>query len=171
MTEASHQMSSSPLPPGERVPGTVGAGTGVRIGIMNEAGDLVPDGEKDEVVIQGPNVMHGYKDNPTANAEAFTGGWFRTGDQGYLGENGYLTLTGRLKELINRGGEKISPVEVEDAIMLHPAVGEAVCFAMPDAKYGEVVHAAVVLKAECDESGIRSFCGDWPRSRSRTACT
>ena len=160
MTEASHQMSSCPLPPGERVPGTVGAGTGVRIGIMNEAGDLVPDGEKAEVVIQGPNVMHGYKDNPTANAEAFTGGWFRTGDQGYLGENGYLTLTGRLKELINRGGEKISPVEVEDAIMLHPAVGEAVCFAMPDAKYGEVVHAAVVLKAECDESGIRSFCGD-----------
>jgi acyl-CoA synthetase (AMP-forming)/AMP-acid ligase II len=160
MTEASHQMSSSPLPPGERIPGTVGAGTGVRIAIMDQAGDLVPDGEKAEVVIQGPNVMHGYNNNPTADAEAFTDGWFRTGDQGYLAENGYLTLTGRLKELINRGGEKISPIEVEDAIMLHPAVGEAVCFAVPDAKYGEVVHAAVVLKGDCDEQAVRAFCGE-----------
>ena len=160
MTEASHQMSSSPLPPGERIPGTVGAGTGVRIAIMDEAGDLLPDGEKAEVVIQGPNVMHGYNNNPTADAEAFANGWFRTGDQGYLAENGCLTLTGRLKELINRGGEKISPIEVEDTIMLHPAVGEAVCFAMPDAKYGEVVHAAVVLKDDCDEQAVRAFCGE-----------
>jgi len=160
MTEASHQMSSNPLPPSKRVPGTVGPGTGVQIAIMDEGGILVNEGVKAEVVIQGPNVMHCYNNNPTANAEAFTKGWFRTGDQGVLDKNGYLTLTGRLKELVNRGGEKISPIEVEDAIMLHPAVSEVVCFAMPDTKYGEVVHAAVVLNDKCDEHTIRVFCGE-----------
>ena len=160
MTEASHQMSSNPLPPGERLPGSVGSGTGVQIGVMDEAGALLPSSERGEVVIKGPNVMSGYRDNPAANAEAFSGGWFRTGDQGYLSDTGYLTLTGRLKELINRGGEKIPPIEVDAALLLHPAVAEAVCFGVPDAKYGEAVHAAVVLSGDCEEADLRSFCGE-----------
>ena len=158
MTEASHQMSSNPMPPGERIPGSVGVGTGTRIAVMDEAGGLAPEGQSGEVVIRGANVTHGYNNNPTANAEAFTHGWFRTGDQGYLSDNGYLTLTGRIKELINRGGEKISPSEVEEALLLHPAVSEAVCFAVADAKYGEAVNAAVVLKSEAGEQAIGSFC-------------
>ena len=158
MTEAAHQMTSNPMPPGERIPGTVGKGTGVRIAIMDEAGDMLPGGQRGEVVIQGPNVAHGYANNPTADAEAFTNGWFRTGDQGFLSHDGYLSLTGRLKELINRGGEKISPLEVEEALLLHPAVSEAVCFGVGDAKYGEAVQAAVVLHDDSDEDAIRSFC-------------
>ena len=109
MTEASHQMASNPLPPRARKPGSVGPGTGVKIGIMDEAGNLLPTGQRGEVVIQGPNVIEGYENNPEANAKSFTNGWFRTGDQGFLDDEGYLTLTGRLKELINRGGEKIAP--------------------------------------------------------------
>ena len=104
MTEASHQMSSNLLPPGVRTPGTVGQGTGVDIGIMDEGGALLPVGARGEVVIRGPNVTHGYHNNPTANAKAFTNGWFRTGDQGHLDDAGVLTLTGRIKELINRAG-------------------------------------------------------------------
>ena len=106
MTEASHQMSSNLLPPGPRNPGTVGMGTGVEIGIMDEKGALLATDQTGEVVIKGPNVTHGYHNNPSANAEAFTNGWFRTGDQGILSGDSILTLTGRLKELINRGGEK-----------------------------------------------------------------
>ncbi len=161
MTEASHQMSSNPLPPGTRIPGTVGAGTGVDIAIMDEAGTLLAAGESGEVAIRGPNVTHGYANNPEANAEAYTDGWFRTGDQGFLAEDGYLTLTGRLKELINRGGEKISPLEVDAVLLRHDAVTEAVSFAVPDTKYGEVVHAAVVLAGVADEEGLRAFCRDY----------
>lgn len=160
MTEASHQMSSSPMPPGDRIPGTVGQATGVEVAIMDmEAkGDLQATGDIGEVVIKGANVMHGYNNNPEANAEAFVDGWFRTGDQGFLDAKGYLTLTGRIKELINRGGEKISPLEVDGVLLQHPAVAEAVCFAVPDEKYGEVVHAAVVLKGDADQEAIRSHC-------------
>ncbi|MCI0834973.1 MAG: AMP-binding protein [Chloroflexi bacterium] len=162
MTEASHQMSSSPMPPGERIPGTVGRATGVQIAIMDmEArGDLQIAGETGEIVIKGENVMHGYSNNPEANAESFVDGWFRTGDQGFLSETGYLTLTGRIKELINRAGEKISPLEIDGILLKHPAVAEAVCFAVPDEKYGEVVHAAVVLKGEADEESIRAHCSE-----------
>ncbi|MFW6174581.1 MAG: acyl--CoA ligase [Chloroflexota bacterium] len=158
MTEASHQMSSNPLPPGERAPGTVGTGTGVEIGIMDEAGNFMPAGEKGEVVIKGPNVTKGYHNNPKANEEAFTNGWFRTGDQGTLSSGGRLTLTGRIKELINRGGEKISPLEVDAVLLDHPSVAEAVSFAVPDEKYGEVVQAAVVLRGDASEDDIRRFC-------------
>lgn len=158
MTEASHQMSSNLLPPGQRLAGTVGQGTGVEIGIMDEAGNLMPTGERAEVVIKGPNVTHGYHNNPTANEEGFTNGWFRTGDQGFLDADGVLSLTGRLKELINRGGEKISPLEVDAALLQHPAVAEAVCFGVPDVKYGETVQAAVVLRGEGSEEAIRDFC-------------
>ncbi len=160
MTEASHQMSSNLLPPGERMPGTVGKGTGVDIAIMDDGGDLVGAGELAEVVIKGANVTHGYHNNPEANAEAFTNGWFRTGDQGFLDAHGTLTLTGRIKELINRGGEKISPLEVDAALLGHPAVAEAVCFGVPHEMYGEAVQAAVVVSADTDEDAIRAYCGE-----------
>jgi acyl-CoA synthetase (AMP-forming)/AMP-acid ligase II len=158
MTEASHQMSSNPLPPGQRLAGTVGRGTGVSISIMDEKGTLQPAGARGEVVIKGPNVTHGYANNPKANADSFVDGWFRTGDQGVIDDRGYLTLTGRIKELINRAGEKIAPLEVDAVLLRHPAVAEAVCFPCPDAKYGEVVHAAVVLKGVATPDEIQTFC-------------
>jgi acyl-CoA synthetase (AMP-forming)/AMP-acid ligase II len=160
MTEASHQMSSNPKPPAERKPGSVGPGTGVQLGIMDEAGNLLASGERGEVVIQGPNVVSGYENNPEANAKSFTNGWFRTGDQGFLDSDGYLTLTGRLKELINRGGEKIGPREIDEVLLSHPAVAEAVCFGVPHPRWGEEVAAAVVLKEPVGEADILAFCKD-----------
>ena len=158
MTEAAHQMASNPLPPGSRKPGSVGRGTGVSIAILNDAGDLLAAGERGEVSIKGPNVFHGYEGNPKANAESFTNGWFRTGDQGYLDNEGYLRLTGRIKELINRGGEKISPLEIDALLLTHPAVAEAVCFGVPDRVYGEAVAAAVVLKEPATEAELIAHC-------------
>ncbi len=160
MTEASHQMSSNLLPPGDRMPGTVGKGTGVDIAIMDDDGNLLNVGERAEVVIRGANVTHGYHKNPEANAEAFTKGWFRTGDQGFMEADGTLTLTGRIKELINRGGEKISPLEVDAALLGHPSVAEAVCFGVPHEMYGEAVQAAVVVSGDTNEDAIRSYCGE-----------
>jgi acyl-CoA synthetase (AMP-forming)/AMP-acid ligase II len=164
MTEAAHQMSSNPLPPGERRPGSVGCGTDVTIGILDEHGSLLAPGERGEVVVKGPNVTAGYENNPEANAAAFTGGWFRTGDQGTLDGSGYLTLVGRLKELINRGGEKISPREIDDVLLAHPAVAEAVSFGVPHSTWGEEVAAAVVLRPAADgapaatESELVAYC-------------
>jgi acyl-CoA synthetase (AMP-forming)/AMP-acid ligase II len=158
MTEAAHQMASNPLPPEPRKPGSVGKGTGVDIVILDEQGQALPPGKQGEVSIRGRNVMHGYLNNPEANAASFTSGYFRTGDQGVIDENGYLMLTGRLKELINRGGEKISPLEVDAALMEHPAVAEAVSFAAPDPKYGEEVHAAVVLKGPVTHAELQTHC-------------
>jgi acyl-CoA synthetase (AMP-forming)/AMP-acid ligase II len=158
MTEASHQMASNPLPPGVRQPGSVGPGTGVRISIMDGAGRHLAPGERGEVVIQGPNVITGYENNPEANATSFTDGWFRTGDQGFIDERGYLTLVGRLKELINRGGEKISPREIDDVLLAHPKVAEAVCFGMPHPAWGEEVAAAVVLKEAASEAELVAYC-------------
>ncbi len=162
MTEASHQMSSNPQPPAVRKPSSVGPGTGVKIGIMNDAGDLLPTGERGEVVIQGPNVVSGYENNPEANAKSFTNGWFRTGDQGFLDSDGYLTLTGRIKELINRGGEKIGPREIDEVLLSHPAVAEAVCFGVPHPAWGEEVEAAIVLKEEfkdtTKDTDIMAYC-------------
>jgi len=146
MTEASHQMASNPGPPSARKPGSVGQGTGVEIGILDEAGNVLNSGERGEVCIKGPNVVAGYENNPEANAKSYTNGWFRTGDQGFLDGDGYLTLTGRLKELINRGGEKIGPREIDEVLLTHPAVAEAVAFGVPHATWGEEVAAAVVLK-------------------------
>lgn len=150
MTEASHQMTSNPLPKyGPHKPGTVGKAQGsVKVAILNDKNEILAPGEIGEVSIQGPNVTAGYRSNPKANEEAFAGGWFHTGDQGKLDEDGYLQLTGRIKELINRGGEKISPIEVDGALLSHPGVAEAVSFAAPDEKYGELVAAAVVLNEE-----------------------
>jgi acyl-CoA synthetase (AMP-forming)/AMP-acid ligase II len=134
------------LPPATRKPGSVGLAAGPEIAIMDEAGALLPRGAVGEIVIRGANVTAGYESNAKANAEAFTAGWFRTGDQGVLDDEGYVSLTGRLKEIINRGGEKISPREVDEVLMDHPAVAQVVCFGMPHAKLGEEVAAAVVLR-------------------------
>jgi len=158
MTEAAHQMASNPLPPGIRKPGSVGTGTSVEVAILDEAGSLLAHRERGEVCIKGPNVFGGYEDNPDANNASFTNGWFRTGDQGFLDENGYVTLVGRIKELINRGGEKISPREIDEALQCHPAVAEAVCFGIADRVYGEEVAAAVVPKYEVSEAELIKHC-------------
>ena len=157
MTEASHQMTSNPLPPAERIPGTVGRGTNVDVGIMDEAGNRLPAGTPGEVVVRGPNVTHGYHNNPEANAAAFTNGWFRTGDRGVF-DGGTLRLIGRIKELINRGGEKISPLEIDAVLLAHAAVAEVAVFAAPDAKYGEEVYAAVVLKGDATVEDLQAHC-------------
>jgi acyl-CoA synthetase (AMP-forming)/AMP-acid ligase II len=158
MTEAAHQMSSNPLPPAARLPGSVGPGTDVRISIMDPEGRHLAVGERGEVVIQGPNVTSGYENNPEANASSFTDGWFRTGDQGFLDKDGYLTLTGRLKEMINRGGEKISPREIDEVLLTHPAVAEAVCFGTPHPTWGEEVAAAVVVRDATSEQDLLAHC-------------
>ena len=159
MTEASHQMASNPLPPRPRKPGSVGLPAGPRVAIMKEdGGELGQPGELGEIVIRGPNVTGGYHRNPEANSKAFSDGWFRTGDQGYFDQDGYLFITGRLKELINRGGEKISPREVEEVLLDHPAVSQAVVFALPDTQLGEDVAAAVVLRDDtASEVSLRQF--------------
>lgn len=159
MTEASHQMASNPLPPSERKLGSVGVAAGPEISIMNEAGNLLPRGETGEIVIRGANVMLGYESNPTANEGAFDNGWFRTGDQGFLDPDAYLFVTGRLKEIINRGGEKISPHEIDEVLMEHPAVAQAVTFAVPHSELGEDVAAVVVLRESFSvtEMDIRKF--------------
>ena len=159
MTEASHQMTCNQLPPGRRKPGTVGVAAGPEVAIMDDEGNLLPAGQQGEIVIRGPNVTLGYENNPEANAKSFTEGWFRTGDQGVMDDEGFFTVTGRLKEIINRGGEKISPREVDDVIMDHPAVQQVVTFALPHPKLGEEVAAAVVLRegTEATEADIREF--------------
>ncbi len=160
MTEAAHQMASNPLPPRPRYPGSVGLAAGPEIAIVDGDGEPLPAGEIGEIVIKGDNVLAGYENNETANAEAFTKhGWFRTGDQGRLNPEGYLSLTGRLKEIINRGGEKISPREVDEIIMDHPAVAQCVCFGVPHDKLGEEVAAAVVLRdgQHVEEKELRGF--------------
>jgi acyl-CoA synthetase (AMP-forming)/AMP-acid ligase II len=146
MTENAHQMTSNQLPPGKRKAGSVGCAAGPKVAIMDTHGKLLGAGKEGEVVTRGANVTQGYKDNPRANAEAFAHGWFHTGDQGVLDKEGYLRITGRLKEIINRGGEKIAPVEVDEVLMDHPSVHQAVTFAMPHDKLGEDVAAAVVLR-------------------------
>ncbi|CDX59314.1 4-coumarate--CoA ligase-like 10 [Mesorhizobium plurifarium] len=159
MTEAAHQMASNRLPPGQRKPGSVGASAGPEVAVMAPDGRLLKAGEIGEIVIRGPNVTAGYEKNPDANASAFAHGWFHTGDQGVLDEDNYLRVTGRLKEIINRGGEKISPLEVDDVLMDHPAVAQVVTFAMPHDKLGEEVASAVVLREgqSASEADIRGF--------------
>lgn len=159
MTEAAHQIASNPLPPGRRKPGSVGVVAGPEVAIMDEAGHLLAAGATGEIAIRGANVMHGYDSNPEAKRHAFTAGWFRTGDQGYLDGDGYLFITGRLKEIINRGGEKMSPREIDEVLLDHPAVAQAVAFAIPHPRLGEDVAAAVVLRGGAEATGqeIRRF--------------
>jgi oxalate---CoA ligase len=159
MTEAAHQMASNPLPPRHRKPGTVGPSGGPEIRIVDTSGNTLPAGATGEIVIRGINVMSAYENNPKANADAFYGEWFRTGDQGVMDGDGYVSITGRLKEIINRGGEKISPREVDEIIMEHPAVHQCVTFGMPHEMLGEDVAAAIVLKqgAEATDKELRQF--------------
>jgi oxalate---CoA ligase len=160
MTEASHQMATNPLPPNERRLGSVGMPTGTELAIVDENWVQQPAEHSGEVVVRGPGVVDGYLDNPDANASSFRDGWFRTGDVGTISPDGYLTLVGRIKEMINRGGEKIAPREVDEVLLSHPAVREAVAFGVPDGKYGEVVHAAVVMDAEVAEKDLMAHCSE-----------
>jgi acyl-CoA synthetase (AMP-forming)/AMP-acid ligase II len=152
MTEAAHQITSNPLPAERdperrpRKPGSVGLAAGPEVAVQGDGGRPLQAGERGEIVIRGPSVMAGYENNEAANREAFRDGWLRTGDEGYVDEEGYLYLTGRLKEIINRGGEKISPREVDEVLLEHPAVAQAVTFALPHPVLGEDVGAAVVLR-------------------------
>ena len=159
MTEAAHQMCSNPLPPAARKPGTVGPAAGPEVTILDEQGSVLPLGGEGEIAIRGSNVTVGYLDNPDASASAFHGDWFRTGDQGVMDADGYVKVTGRLKEIINRGGEKIAPLEVDEVLLAHHAVQQACTFAMPHDKLGEEVAAAIVLAdgAVVTERELRAF--------------
>ena len=163
MTEAAHQMASNPLPPRARKPGSVGPANGPDLCILDDAGVRAADGVEGEVYVRGAGVMQAYRNNPQANAQSFRDGWFATGDLGYLDGDGYLFLTGRKKELINRAGEKIAPREIDEVLLTHPAVAQAVTFAMPDANVGEEVAAAVVLKegaGAVDQAAIQGYLAD-----------
>lgn len=162
MTEASHQIASNPLPPGARKADSVGLGAGVRISIMDTHGHHkhLGAGHAGEVVIRGPSVIDAYENNPEANAASFVDGWFRTGDQGIIDSDGYLRLLARLKELINRGGEKIAPREIGAVLLKHPAVAEAVCFGVPHPTWGEEIAAAVVLRSPAHVPELLAFCKD-----------
>jgi acyl-CoA synthetase (AMP-forming)/AMP-acid ligase II len=160
MTEAAHQMASNPLPPGERRPGTVGLGTGTEVVALDDDWRPVRPGDEGEVAVRGPSVVSEYLDNPLATAAAFRDGWFRTGDVGRLSADGYLSLVGRVKELINRAGEKISPYEVEDVLLTHPAVAEAAAYPVADEKYGEQVGVVIVLRGEATPRELTLYCAD-----------
>jgi non-ribosomal peptide synthetase component F/acyl carrier protein len=159
MTETAAQITSNPLPPHARKPDSVGVAAGPEVAIMSPEGVLLPPGEIGEIAVRGPTVFQGYQSDPTANRSAFTDGWFRTGDQGFLDSDSYLFITGRLREIINRGGEKIAPQEVDNVLRGHPAVAQAVTFAVPHARLGEDLAAAVVLhqNAGATEHDIRLF--------------
>ena len=161
MTEAAHQMACNPLEAGARKPGTVGLPAGPDVAIMDDHGALLDTGGVGEIVIRGDNVTSGYENNPKANAEAFTHGWFRTGDQGVKDNDGFITITGRLKEIISRGGEKISPREVDEILMDHPAVQQVVTFGIPHDRWGEEVGAVVVLRegVSATERELRDYVG------------
>lgn len=159
MTEASHQMTSNPLPPETRKPGSVGRPAGPEVAVLDEDWKSLPAGQRGEVAIQGRSVTAGYRANPEANELSFRDNWFRTGDEGYFDEDGYLFLTGRLKEMINRGGESIAPREIDEALLRHQAVSQAVAFAVPHETLGEDIAAAVVLKpgSSASEHELRHF--------------
>jgi acyl-CoA synthetase (AMP-forming)/AMP-acid ligase II len=158
MTEAAHQMASNPLPPAQRRPGTVGRATGVELTALDQNWQPVAPGEQGEVAVRGPSVVDHYLDNPEATTASFRDGWFRTGDVGTLSPDSYLTLVGRVKELINRAGEKISPYEIEDVLLAHPSVAEAAAYPVPDEKYGEQVGVVVVLRADATTDDLAAHC-------------
>jgi acyl-CoA synthetase (AMP-forming)/AMP-acid ligase II/acyl carrier protein len=159
MTEATHQMTSNPMPPGVQKPGSVGVPAGPEVAVLDESGKPLPAGKTGAIVIRGASVTQGYANNEAANKEAFVNGWFHTGDQGYFDGDGYLFLTGRLKEMVNRGGENIAPREIDEALLEHPAVAQATAFAVPHESLGEDLAAAVVLKSgqSIDENALREF--------------
>ncbi len=158
MTEAAHQMTSNPLPPASRKPGSVGRPQGIKMSIMDDEGQELTGGSIGEVCIQGPNVTKGYIGDPQVTGNPFhQSGYFRTGDQGYMDKDGYLFLTGRIKELINKGGEKISPVEIDNMFAQHPKVLEAVTFAVKDDLYGQNLEVAITLREGCEVSSEELF--------------
>jgi acyl-CoA synthetase (AMP-forming)/AMP-acid ligase II len=146
ISEAACQVTANPLPPRHHKPGSAGIAVGNRLQVVDESGVLLPQGSAGEVTIWGENVFSSYLDNPAADREALKGGWFHTGDLGYLDEEGYLFLTGRKKELINRAGEKISPREVEEVIHRLPQVEAVGVVGVPHQLYGEEVAAFVTLR-------------------------
>jgi acyl-CoA synthetase (AMP-forming)/AMP-acid ligase II/thioesterase domain-containing protein len=147
MTEAANQITCNPLPPGRRRVGAAGVPTGPEVRVADGTGARVAAGATGEILVRGPSVFAGYEEDYEANRAAFRDGWFRTGDLGHFDVNGFLYVTGRLKEIINRGGEKIAPREVEEALMAHSSVAEAVVFAIPHPRLGEDVGAAAVLRS------------------------
>jgi len=172
MTEAAHQMASNPLPPRARKPGSVGPAAGPEIAVADAEGKLLAIGQIGEVVIRGSNVTRGYHGLTDQSEYYFREGWFRTGDQGYLDADGYLFLTGRLKEIINRGGETIAPREIDEALLEHPEMLQAIAFSVPDPGLGEEVAAAVVLApgSEASEADLQAFLEDrlsWARIPKR----
>ena len=160
MTEASHQMTSNPLPPNTRRPGSVGIAAGAEVRVVDVDWRPLPAHAVGEITVRGPGVIDGYLENPEANQQSFRDGWFRTGDLGRITDDGYLSIVGRIKEMINRGGEKIAPREVDEALLLHPSVAEAVAYGAPHPKYGEVVHAVVVTSGPLEERELRDHCAE-----------
>jgi oxalate---CoA ligase len=162
MTEAAHQMASNPMPPQKRKPGSVGLPAGPEIAVIDDSNNMLPNGETGEIAIRGVNVMKGYENNPDANEKAFSCGWFRTGDLGYLDEEGYLYISGRLKEIINRGGQKVSPREIDEVLLEHPAVLQATAFSVPHSRLGEAVVAAALVDkgANVTERALRQHVAD-----------
>ncbi len=159
MTEATHQMTSNPLPPYKQKPGFVGIPAGPEVCIMNKDDKVLNQGKEGEVCIKGSNVTLGYENNPEENKKSFSNGWFRTGDQGYFDKDGYLKISGRLKEIINKGGEKISPLEVDNILMDHPLIEQAVCFGYEDKMLGEEIAAAIIIKEgeNCSETDVKNY--------------
>ena len=159
MTEATHQMTSNPMPPMTQKAGFVGKAAGPEVCVMDKNGNLLKNGLEGEVCIRGDNVTKGYENNDEANTIAYTNGWFRTGDQGFFDNDGYLKISGRLKEIINKGGEKISPLEVDNVLMDHPSIEQAVCFGYEDKMLGEDIATAIILKEgfNLDEAGLKIY--------------
>ena len=159
MTEATHQMTSNPLPPKQQKAGFVGIPAGPEVCIMDDNGNILKQGNVGEICIKGDNVTLGYENNDDANKTSFTNGWFRTGDQGYFDNDGYLKISGRLKEIINKGGEKISPLEVDNVLMDHPSIDQAVCFGYEDKMLGENIASAIIIKdgMECSENDVLNY--------------
>ena len=162
MTEATHQMASNPLPPSIQKPGLVGMPAGPEICIMNDKNEKLSQGEIGEICIKGDNVTNGYENNPEANKQSFVNDWFRTGDEGFFDKDGYLKISGRLKEIINKGGEKISPLEVDNILMDFPPIDQALCFGYKDKMLGEDIAVAIKLKENksCTEDDIKSYANE-----------
>jgi len=162
MTETAGVITSNPLPPALRIAGSVGVGAGMEVRIVDSANQPMPAGQTGEVVVRGENLMRGYDADPKENERLFSEAGFRTGDLGYLDANGYLFLTGRAKDMINRGGEKVSPHEVDQLLLSHPAVADAASFAVPHPTLGEDVGAVVVLRegASATQRDLSAFLRD-----------
>ena len=164
MTEATHQMTSNPLPPSKRKAGSVGLAAGPEVALLCD-NEIMHNIKKNrnitgQIIIKGDNVTTGYINNPKANDESYIDGWFLTGDEGLFDEDGYLKITGRLKEIINRGGEKISPKEIDEILLEHKSIQQAVAFSVPHEKLGEDLYAAVIIqeKEVINENQIKEYC-------------